>query len=262
MQSLQGGYGSAQAIPYLDFDVIRASTRSRSSATPTSRPCTSRSARRPGSPRSTATASSASATRRRRIHPRPAARRAERRQRRARSRAIPTTRTCARSRREGDRAARRRLPLAPHADDGHALGARADDAILFFEDVTSAAVLGRRRCSPARPAGKLDAVAGVVVGEMKDCDWGDRPASDWARTVARGRARGAPRAARRSRPLQASARPREALAALPLGVRCTLDAEAEPHGGRARRSRSEATGRVTRGSGRGESCSLGLASSR
>jgi muramoyltetrapeptide carboxypeptidase len=34
-----------------------------------------------------------------------------------------------------------------------------------------------------RLAGKLDQVAGVVVGEMKDCDWGDlRPASDWARS--------------------------------------------------------------------------------
>ena len=32
-------------------------------------------------------------------------------------------------------------------------------------------------------AGKLERVAGVVVGEMKDCDWGDqREASDWARS--------------------------------------------------------------------------------
>ena len=34
-----------------------------------------------------------------------------------------------------------------------------------------------------RLAGKLDNVAGVVVGDMKDCDWGDqREASDWARS--------------------------------------------------------------------------------
>ena len=32
-------------------------------------------------------------------------------------------------------------------------------------------------------AGKLQQAVGVVVGEMKDCDWGDqREASDWARS--------------------------------------------------------------------------------
>ena len=88
------------------------------------------------------------------------------------------------ARREGDGTARRRLPLAPHADDGHAVGVRVP---------TTRSCSSRTWKAPPyyvdgfltqlAAAGKLQRVAGVVVGEMKDCDWGDqREASDWARS--------------------------------------------------------------------------------
>jgi muramoyltetrapeptide carboxypeptidase len=54
VQALQGGFGSAQAIPYLDFDLIPR-TPSPSSATRTSRRSTSRSGSAPESRRSTGT---------------------------------------------------------------------------------------------------------------------------------------------------------------------------------------------------------------
>jgi muramoyltetrapeptide carboxypeptidase len=58
-----------------------------------------------------------------------------------------------------------------------------DGAILFFEDVKAPPYYVDGFLTQLRAAGKLDAVAGVVVGEMKDCDWGDqREASDWARS--------------------------------------------------------------------------------
>jgi muramoyltetrapeptide carboxypeptidase len=58
-----------------------------------------------------------------------------------------------------------------------------DGAILFFEDVKAPPYYIDGFLTQLRLAGKLDNVAGVVVGEMHDCDWGDlRPASDWARS--------------------------------------------------------------------------------
>jgi muramoyltetrapeptide carboxypeptidase len=58
-----------------------------------------------------------------------------------------------------------------------------DGAILFFEDVKAPPYYVDGFLTQLRFAGKLDSVAGVVVGEMKDCDWGDlREASDWARS--------------------------------------------------------------------------------
>jgi muramoyltetrapeptide carboxypeptidase len=58
-----------------------------------------------------------------------------------------------------------------------------DGAILFFEDVKAPPYYVDGFLTQLRAAGKLDSVAGVVVGEMKDCDWGDqRAASDWARS--------------------------------------------------------------------------------
>jgi len=58
-----------------------------------------------------------------------------------------------------------------------------DGAIFFFEDVKAPPYYIDGFLTQLRQAGKLDNVAGVVVGEMKDCDWGDiRPASDWARS--------------------------------------------------------------------------------
>jgi muramoyltetrapeptide carboxypeptidase len=58
-----------------------------------------------------------------------------------------------------------------------------DGAIFFFEDYKAPPYYIDGYLTQLRHAGKLDNVAGVVVGEMKDCDWGDlRPASDWARS--------------------------------------------------------------------------------
>ncbi|MGB2875552.1 MAG: LD-carboxypeptidase [Gaiellaceae bacterium] len=56
-------------------------------------------------------------------------------------------------------------------------------AILFFEDYKAPPYHVDGMLTQLGHAGKLAEVAGVVVGEMKDCDWGDlRPASDWARS--------------------------------------------------------------------------------
>jgi muramoyltetrapeptide carboxypeptidase len=58
-----------------------------------------------------------------------------------------------------------------------------DGAIFFFEDVKAPPYFVDGFLTQLRLAGKLDNVAGVVVGEMKDCDWGDlRESSDWARS--------------------------------------------------------------------------------
>ena len=58
-----------------------------------------------------------------------------------------------------------------------------DGAIFFFEDVKAPPYYVDGFLTQLRLAGKLDNVAGVVVGEMKDCDWGDlRDSSDWARS--------------------------------------------------------------------------------
>ncbi|MFL5920133.1 MAG: LD-carboxypeptidase [Gaiellaceae bacterium] len=58
-----------------------------------------------------------------------------------------------------------------------------DGAIFFFEDYKAPPYYIDGQLTQLRHAGKLDNVAGVVVGEMEGCDWGDlRPASDWARS--------------------------------------------------------------------------------
>ena len=58
-----------------------------------------------------------------------------------------------------------------------------DGAIFFFEDYKAPPYYVDGMLTQLRHAGKLESVAGVVVGEMKDCDWGDaRPVSDWARS--------------------------------------------------------------------------------
>jgi len=58
-----------------------------------------------------------------------------------------------------------------------------DGAIFFFEDYKAPPYYIDGQLTQLRHAGKLDNVVGVVVGEMEGCDWGDlRPASDWARS--------------------------------------------------------------------------------
>jgi muramoyltetrapeptide carboxypeptidase len=102
-----------------------------------------------------------------------------------------------------------------------------DGAIFFFEDVKAPPYYVDGFLTQLAHAGKLENVAGVVVGEMKDCDWGDqRQASNWAR----------------SRSLEDVLDERlgdlgvpvlyklplghgKHLASLPLGVRYTLDAD-------------------------------------
>jgi muramoyltetrapeptide carboxypeptidase len=58
-----------------------------------------------------------------------------------------------------------------------------DGAIFFFEDYKAPPYYVDGMLTQLKHAGKLDGVAGVVVGEMEGCDWGDlRPVSDWARS--------------------------------------------------------------------------------
>jgi len=103
-----------------------------------------------------------------------------------------------------------------------------DGAILFFEDVHSPPYYIDGELVQLAHAGKLDKVAGVVVGQMEKCDWGDlHPVSDWARSRSiedvleeRLQPLGVP--VLYGLPLGHG----KHLAALPLGVTCTLDADA------------------------------------
>jgi len=103
-----------------------------------------------------------------------------------------------------------------------------DAAILFFEDTHSPPYHIDGNLVQLAHAGKLDGVAGVVVGHMEKCDWGDlRPVSDWARSRSiedvleeRLEPLGVP--VLYGLPLGHG----KHLAALPLGVTCTLDADA------------------------------------
>ena len=103
-----------------------------------------------------------------------------------------------------------------------------DGAILFFEDTHCPPYYVDGELVQLAHAGKLDNVAGVVVGQMDRCDWGDlRPVSDWARSRSiedvleeRLEPLGVP--VIYGLPLGHG----KHLAALPLGVTCTLDADA------------------------------------
>ncbi|MGZ4316797.1 MAG: S66 peptidase family protein [Gaiellaceae bacterium] len=103
-----------------------------------------------------------------------------------------------------------------------------EGAIFFFEDYKAPPYYIDGMLTQLAQAGKLEGVAGVVVGDMQGCDWGDtRQASDW-------------RASRSLEDvLEQHLEPLDVptiyklplghgkhLAALPLGVRCTLDASA------------------------------------
>jgi len=102
-----------------------------------------------------------------------------------------------------------------------------DGSILFFEDTHSPPYYIDGNLVQLTHAGKLEGVAGVVVGHMEKCDWGDlRPVSDWARSRSiedvleeRLEPLGVP--VLYGLPLGHG----KHLAALPLGVTCTLDAD-------------------------------------
>ncbi len=103
-----------------------------------------------------------------------------------------------------------------------------DGVILFFEDTHCPPYYVDGQLVQLQQAGKLDKLVGVVVGEMNKCDWGDlRPVSDWARSRSiedvleeRLEPLGVP--VLYGLPLGHG----KHLAALPLGVPCTLDADA------------------------------------
>ena len=103
-----------------------------------------------------------------------------------------------------------------------------EGAILFFEDTHTPPYYVDGQLVQLAHAGKLEQVAGVVVGQMEKCEWGDlRPVSDWARSRSiedvleeRLGSLGVP--VLYGLPLGHA----KHLAALPLGVTCTLDADA------------------------------------
>jgi muramoyltetrapeptide carboxypeptidase len=102
-----------------------------------------------------------------------------------------------------------------------------DGAIFFFEDYNAPPYYVDGMLTQLKHAGKLDGVVGVVVGEMEGCDWGDlRPASDWARSRSLEDV-----LEEHLEPLGVPVLYRlplghgKHLAALPLGVRYTLDAD-------------------------------------
>jgi muramoyltetrapeptide carboxypeptidase len=103
-----------------------------------------------------------------------------------------------------------------------------EGSIFFFEDYKAPPYTIDGMLTQLAQAGKLDGIAGVVVGDMEGCDWGDaRPVSDW-------------RASRSLEDvLEQHLEPLDVptiyklplghgkhLASLPLGVSCTLDATA------------------------------------
>jgi muramoyltetrapeptide carboxypeptidase len=101
-----------------------------------------------------------------------------------------------------------------------------DDCILFFEDVDAPAWYIDGNLNQLKQAGKLDRVVGVVVGDMHQCDWHERR-PEWPRTRSI------------EDVLELYLEPLDVpvlyklplghakhLAALPLGVTATLDADA------------------------------------
>jgi muramoyltetrapeptide carboxypeptidase len=101
-----------------------------------------------------------------------------------------------------------------------------DGSIFFFEDVDAPPWYVDGMLTQLRHAGKLDGVVGVVVGDMEKCDWSDRK-PEWARTRTiedvleqQLEPLGVPVVYKL--PLGHG----KHLATLPLGVTCTLDADA------------------------------------
>jgi muramoyltetrapeptide carboxypeptidase len=104
-----------------------------------------------------------------------------------------------------------------------------EGAILFFEDTHTPPYYLDGGLVQLAHAGKLERVAGVVVGQMEKSDYGDlRPVSDWARSrtiedVLEERLEPLGVPVIYGLPLGHT----KHLAALPLGVTCTLDADAK-----------------------------------
>jgi muramoyltetrapeptide carboxypeptidase len=100
-------------------------------------------------------------------------------------------------------------------------------SIFFFEDTKAPPYYIDGFLDQLRNTGKLESVAGVVVGELDRCDWGDLPvSSEWSRSKSvedvleeKLEPLGVP--VLYGLPLGHG----KHLAALPLGVRCTLDAD-------------------------------------
>jgi muramoyltetrapeptide carboxypeptidase len=101
-----------------------------------------------------------------------------------------------------------------------------DGSILFLEDVDAPPWYVEGMLTQLRQAGKLDGVVGVVVGEMEKCDWSEQK-PEWPRTKSiedvleqQLEPLGVPVVYKL--PLGHG----KHLATLPLGVTCTLDADA------------------------------------
>jgi muramoyltetrapeptide carboxypeptidase len=103
-----------------------------------------------------------------------------------------------------------------------------DGVILFFEDYLAPPYYVDGQLTQLRHAGKLDRVVGVVVGDMQECDYGDaRPVSDWRASksiedVLDKHLAGLGVPVLYKLPLGHG----KHLASIPLGVRVTLDADA------------------------------------
>ena len=104
-----------------------------------------------------------------------------------------------------------------------------EGAILFFEDTHTPPYYLDGQLVQLAHAGKLEQVVGVVVGQMEKSDYGDlRPVSDWARSrtvedVLEERLGSLGVPVLYGLPLGHT----KHLAALPLGVTCTLDGDAK-----------------------------------
>jgi muramoyltetrapeptide carboxypeptidase len=101
-----------------------------------------------------------------------------------------------------------------------------EGAIFFFEEVHEPTYVIEVHLTQLKLAGKLDGVAGVVVGELKDCDWSEeRPEAPRNRSIEDALERhlaplGVP--VLYKLPLGHG----KHLATIPLGVMATLDADA------------------------------------
>ena len=103
-----------------------------------------------------------------------------------------------------------------------------DGSILFFEDTLAPPYYIDGQLTQLRHAGKLEGIVGVVVGDMQGCDYGDaRPVSDWRASksledVLDKHLAGLGVPVLYKLPLGHG----KHLASIPLGVRVTLDADA------------------------------------